>query len=50
MGGSGRPTEAQALVTALQRLTGENPGNTNSAWKTWWQQNREKWFAGMSGQ
>jgi hypothetical protein len=49
-GGGGGPSEAQTLVTALRRLTGEDAGNTKGAWKAWWEKNREKWFAAASGQ
>jgi hypothetical protein len=49
-GAGGGLSEAQTLVTALRRLTGEDAGNTKGAWKAWWEKNREKWFAAASGQ
>jgi len=35
--------ESKALRTALTRLTGANPGQTKSAWKSWWSQNQSRW-------
>jgi len=38
-------TEGRAIRSALEKLTGADPGNTNRAWLRWWEENADGWRA-----
>ena len=38
--------ENATIRTALAKLTGQNPGDTNKAWVAWWKANGERWQRG----
>lgn len=38
--------ESRKLRTALQQLTGANPGDTSRAWLAWWEQNQSRYRPG----
>jgi hypothetical protein len=38
--------ESRDIRTALHKLTGADPGNSNKAWLGWWQQNKSKFMPG----
>ncbi|MCC7012035.1 MAG: HEAT repeat domain-containing protein [Planctomycetes bacterium] len=37
------PLESRKLRTALHKITGAAPGDTNKAWLAWWEQNRSRY-------
>jgi hypothetical protein len=37
--------ESRHIRSALRRLTGADPGNSNRAWADWWEQNKSKYAA-----
>jgi HEAT repeat protein len=39
-------SERSALRRALVQLTGENPGETTTAWVRWWKEHGDEWQAG----
>ena len=42
--------ENATIRTALSKLTGERPGETNKAWVAWWKANGERWQRGDRGE
>ena len=38
--------ESRKLRTALQQITGANPGDTSRAWLAWWEQNQSRYRPG----
>jgi hypothetical protein len=42
--------ETATIRTALARLTGEHPGDTNKAWVAWWKEHGERWQRGGRGE
>ena len=42
--------ENATIRTALSKLTGERPGDSNKAWVAWWKANGERWQRGERGE
>ncbi len=42
--------ENATIRTALSKLTGEHPGESNKAWVAWWKANAERWQRGERGE